>query len=155
MQMILVIGLSIILLLANSTLAEQQHFDGPDGGDDALATVDLYGAFMFAATQYMNGAPSTTGTLSWSTISQASAVSPAMRAVAMPDGWKVVAAGDGTWVACTEMEEQAASAIGQMLPASSTGSSATKANAITLNSKTYVVMDTAAAATALATQCNN
>ncbi|MGE3342290.1 MAG: hypothetical protein AB7L71_02550 [Vicinamibacterales bacterium] len=135
----------------------QEHFD-------AVAEVDKYRMFVFVADQYVQQAPAVSAatSVSWDTMRVSAAAPPAVANVAMPSTWRIVRFADGTYVACTDMQERSVTAIAQLVPGvtESTGSTTAtvpQLQAVKLNGSalpTHVVLGNAAEATTLATACN-
>lgn len=168
MQLLLVLALSGLVLFSSIAVKMMADIDAPEAAADALVQVDQYKVFMFVADQYMtHSAPTAPGVVSidWATLSSTPQTPPATRNMPMPAGWRVVRGPDMSWVACTRMGEQAASALGQLLPApSSPGGSATVSAMTNANtavnlpygsaSQSFVVLGSPTAALSLANLCN-
>jgi hypothetical protein len=84
----------------------------------AKAEMDLYREFLYAASQYMAGIPpvEVPRRVTWDEIRSASTTPPGLVQAGIPAGWRLEVAGDGSWVACTELSERTATAIGQWAP---------------------------------------
>lgn len=166
MQFILVAAISLIIFLSATTLSDSAKVDHSQASTDAVIAVDQYRMFMFVADQFMKtraSAPPSVTTWSWEAMAQSSVAPPGARDLTMPHGWRVVQAVDGSWVACTEMDERPIGGLSQLLPATSSQPGATTATGpqitpVTLSaasgSASFVVIGTPTAALTLAALCN-
>ena len=167
MQVILFAAIGITMILSVLTIAAGNKADRPQESKDSLVQVNKFRTFMYVADQYMKTIivpPATNTTITWATMSTSSVAPPAMASTTMPLNWRVVHATDGSWVACTELDERPISAVGQLVAGSSriegTGTLViTPAPAalvpITIDAKSYVVIGTTATALAQATLCSS
>lgn len=112
--------------------------DAPPVVLDANTQVDRYRIFMFAAAQYMQTYSAGAATLTWDTIKTNNAVPPASRNVGMPLDWKIVAAADNSWVACTPMDARAIGIAQQLVIQGGLSLNTTQ-----LNGNPYVVVGSA------------
>ncbi len=166
MQFILIAAMSLIIFLSATTLSSSAKVDHSAASADAVIAVDQYRMFIFVAAQYMRTIatpPPSVTTVSWETMAQSSVAPPGSRDLKMPQGWRVVQAVDGSWVACTEMDERPIGGLSQLLPASSSPSGTATATGpqftpVTLSSggssTSFVVIGTPTAAVTLAALCN-
>ena len=166
MQVILLAAIGLTMILSVLTIASGNKADRPQASKDSLVQVNKYRTFMYVADQYMKTItvpPATNTTITWSTMSASSVAPPAMASTTMPLNWRVVHATDGSWVACTELDERPISAVGQLVAGSSriegTGTLViTPAPAalvpITIGATSYVVIGTTTTALAQATLCS-
>jgi hypothetical protein len=163
-----VIGLAMLMYLSLLTQSQQSSIDAPETTDEARALVDQYRVFMYVADQYMKvSAPTGPGivTVDWATMSLSPVTPPATRAAPMPAGWRVVRAADMSWVACTEMTERAAGALGQLMPlpaANSAGQvdalsvlSTSVVLSVPSGTQSFIVIGGPTGAASLANLCNN
>ena len=127
--------LALIVMMVASLTNSVKSNETPAQVVDASAQVDQYRVFMYAAAQYMQTYSAGSGTLTWDTIKTASAVPPAARNVSMPLNWKIVAASDNSWVACTQMDERAAGIAQQLAVQGGQGMVGTN-----LNGNNYLVV---------------
>ena len=114
MQLTFFLALIVLVVAAMTNTAKLRAADAPEAVVSASAQVDQYRVFMYAAGQYMQGYSAGSATLTWDTIKTANTVPPGARNVSMPLNWKVVAASDNSWVACTPMDERAAGIAQQL-----------------------------------------
>lgn len=166
MQFILIAAISLIIFLSATTLSNSGKIDHSEASSAAAITVDQYRMFIFVADQYMKSrstSPASVTTVSWETMAQSSVAPPGSRDLKMPQGWRVVQAVDGSWVACTEMDERPIGGLSQLLPASSSPSGTATSTEpqftpVTLSaggsSTNFVVIGTPTAAVTLASLCN-
>ena len=96
------------------------------GGQDALQTqtdteLAMYRTFVSVADMHFKKvpAPGSTTVYVWNDI-KASAP-PGVVAAAMNPTWKAVRASDGSWAACTELQEVAVASVGGLFPAPESG----------------------------------
>ena len=80
----------------------------------AGAQVDQYRLFLFVASQYMRTYSAGAATIHWDTLKTASGIPSGAQNALMPTSWRVVAAADNSWVACTELEPRAIGALEQL-----------------------------------------
>jgi hypothetical protein len=114
MQLLYLIALATAMAASLTTLAYQQKYDRPAEVTQAVAQVNQYRMFMYVAAQYMKGYAGGAATIPWSSLKTvATAPSGAVNA-GMPVNWKVVAASDNSWVACTPMDERALGMVQQL-----------------------------------------
>lgn len=114
MQILLYVALGLILFAAATTTAVQRQFDTPKAVVNASAQVDQYRLFMFVASQYMQTYSAGAGTVTWNTLKTVVTAPSGAKSIGMPATWKVVAAADNSWVACTDLDERAIGAIQQL-----------------------------------------
>lgn len=166
MQFILIAAMSLIIFLSATTLSSSARVDHSVASTEAVIAVDQYRMFLFVADQYMKTRttpPSSVTTVPWETMAQSPVAPPGSRDLKMPLGWRVVQSVDGSWVACTEMDERPIGGLAQLLP-TSTDPSGTATTAgpqftpVTLSagggSTSFVVIGTPTAAVTLASLCN-
>ncbi len=82
----------------------------------AAVQVEKFRTFVYAAHEYMKASPpavTTDTSVPWSTISALATLPESVRVTAMTDGWKIVRSADNSWVACTEMAEEAINSVQQ------------------------------------------
>jgi hypothetical protein len=148
MQILLYLALGLILFAAATTTATQHLFETPKAVVSASAQVDQYRLFMYAASQYMQTYSAGAGTITWDTMKTVGTTPSGAKSTGMPAAWKVVAAADNSWVACTELDERAVGAIQQLAVR---GGQAL--NNTLVNGNSFIVVGSAAD-TAKAIQCN-
>jgi hypothetical protein len=148
MQILFYVALGLVLFAAATTTALQRQFDTPKAVVAASAQVDQYRLFMFIASQYMRNYSAGAGTITWDTMKTIAGAPSGAKSVGMPATWKVVAAADNSWVACTELDERAIGAIQQL--AVRGGQSLNKT---LLNGNSFIVVG-GLADTVKAIQCN-
>lgn len=114
MQLLAMIVLSLLIFVASTTSSVQQSIDQPVAVATARAQVDKYRVFMFVANLYMQNYTGGAATIGWTTLRTAPGAPSGAANSMMPSSWKVVAAADNTWVACTDLDERAVSAVQQL-----------------------------------------
>lgn len=139
MQLLVMIVLSLMMMLAATGRSTQQAIDAPKAVATARAQLDQYQLFMYVATRYMQGYAGGAATIKWPTLKTASGVPSGALNAGMPASWKVVAAADNSWVACTVLDESTVAGV-QALAASG-GQSLIPA---TVSSTNYIVVGSAA-----------
>lgn len=148
MQFLVIVVLSLLMFLAATTRNVQQAIDAPAAVAEARVQVEQYRMFVYVAGLYMQGYSGGAATIPWTTLRGASGVPSGVRNAGMPATWRVVAAADNSWVACTEMDERAVAAVQQM--ATLGGRDLIQASSGSTN---YMVVG-GAADTGKASQCN-
>jgi len=123
MQLLLAGALAILISLAMLGQSAALLSDQPVDAQIAVASVDQYRMFMYSAAQYMSQAslPAVTSTtpVPWSAIAASSLTPPGAAHTTMPANWHIVRNVDGTWQACTDMDERSIEAIEQLVPRAS------------------------------------
>lgn len=114
MQFLVIAVLSLLMFLAATTRNTQQQIDAPQAVADARVQVEQYRRFVYVANLYMQGYAGGAATIPWATLKTASGVPSGFLNAGMPANWKVVAAADNSWVACTAMDERAVAAVQRM-----------------------------------------
>jgi len=86
------------------------------GAQAAEAQLLQYQTFLYTANSYFtrNAAPVSTTAYSWSTLRAAAA--PSHVNAGIPAHWKAVRRPDGSWVACTQINERAAARLPNLFP---------------------------------------
>ncbi len=148
MQILFYLAVGLVLFAAATTVAVQKQFDTPKAVVSASAQVDQYRLFMYVAGQYMQGYSGGAATIPWATLKTVDTVPPGAKGTGMPATWKVVAAADNSWVACTELDARSIGAIQQL--AVQGGQSL---NQTTLGGNSFIVVGSATD-TGKASQCN-
>lgn len=131
--------LSLLMLLAATTQNTQQAIDAPAAVVQARAQVDQYRLFMFVANLYMQGYSGGAATITWSTLKTAPGAPSGAVNGNVPATWKVVAAADNSWVACTDLDVRTVSVVQQMAVAGGQG-----LQQATVNGNDYRVVGSAA-----------
>ena len=114
MQLLLMSAITLVMFLASITFSAQKQIDEPQVKVDAARVVGQYRLFMNVASDYMRDIGSASPgvvSIDWATMSQSAVASPGARNIQMPPGWRVIRAADLSWVACTQMDERAVSAL--------------------------------------------
>lgn len=114
MQLLVMIVFALLMLLYGTTQITQQAIDAPAAVAAARAQVDKYRQFMFVANLYMQGYSGGAATIPWPTLKTAPGAPSGAVNSNMPATWKVVAAADNSWVACTDLDERAVSGVQQL-----------------------------------------
>lgn len=114
MQLLMILVIALMMFMAATTQNTQQAIDAPQAVAAARSQVDQYRVFMYVAGQYMKGYSGGAATIPWTTLRTASGVPSGAANAGMSGSWKVVAAADSSWVACTDMDERAVAAIQQL-----------------------------------------
>jgi hypothetical protein len=165
MQFLYLAAITFAIFLSYTGAMVSGNIDRPQAVISAKKQVDQYRVFMYAATQYMltQSNPASVRTVQWSTIRDADSTPPGSKSLSMPLGWRVIQSTNGTWVACTELDERAIAAVGQMVAAQplSTDPSVTSTPKplatpiqVSIGPNDYVVLGDGATAPSLATICN-
>jgi hypothetical protein len=109
MKILVYVSLAAMMALTFSLSTQHGQISAPVKVSNASAESGQYQAFLLAADRYMKSYTGGAATIYWSTIRN----HPEAPKVNMPPDWRIVVAGDKSWVACTPMSEQAANIITQ------------------------------------------
>jgi hypothetical protein len=114
----LICSVALFALLAAGFQGSAARVEMGAAAYDAKSELDLYRAFVFAAAQYMTVTPPTGRThwVSWDEMRSSPGIPPGLIRAGIPARWRLQVAGDGSWVACTELSERTATAIAQWAP---------------------------------------
>ncbi len=121
MYLLAILALVAGLLVAAGDLWPQATASGAKKAAPQLAAaaqVEKLRIFAYGADEYMKSGPAAVTvdtSVPWSTIRSLSTLPESVRSTAMPDGWKIVRSADNSWVACTEMDEEAINAVQQRI----------------------------------------
>lgn len=114
MQLLLYVALGMMMVAALLTVTVQQKMDAPANVVTAETQVSQYRMFMYVAAQYMSTYTGGAATLTWSTLKTAATTPSGAVNTNMPANWKVVAAADNSWVACTELDDLSLNVLQQL-----------------------------------------
>lgn len=158
MNLPLAIALSGIVFTAVTAAHMASKFDHPEALVDVQADVNKYVMFIYSADQYAKtvASVSTATTVSWGTIVASGVVPPAGQMLSMPSTWKAVLIPGGTWVGCTELNERSMSAVAQLVPPNTSGTTTSpqfQPVALASTTPNFLVLGTASEATSLASYC--
>ncbi len=111
LSMPVVIGLAILF---GALLA----LPGQEAGRQlqSLSQLQQYRTFLYTASRYFEhtAAPALATSYGWAAIKDAAP--PSLRNAGMPPHWKAVRRPDGSWVACTELEETTLASLPALFP---------------------------------------
>lgn len=148
MQFFIFIIVALAMFSAITTSLTHAKKDAPVAVSAARAQIDQYRLFMYVANEYMRNYSGGAQTITWQTLKTLPWIPSGARQGGMPASWKVVAAADNTWVACTELDERTVGVLEQLANRSGQGF-----NQATLTGQSYIVVGQAEDI-GKASQCN-
>ena len=143
------LGIPLLVLVLLTTLVNTYDAGGQDElqvqTDTELA---MYRTFVSVADLHFRSvpAPAVKTTYQWSQIKVSAP--PGITSAVMNPTWKAVRAPDGSWAACTELQEVALASVGGLFPAPETGMAMRSVNLLGAQTGIGVGAETVAVAAA-------